>query len=118
MHKSWKLIWCDDFKNGEINPKYWNLQVEKAGRFNQEWQRYTNSSKNAFVENNYLVLKAIHEGEVFSCSYCDRKYTANSSLQTHIKSIHEGEVLSCSYCEYKFTQKTHLYKAYEISSSR
>ena len=63
MHKSWKLIWSDDFKNGEINPKYWNLQVEKAGRFNQEWQRYTNCSKNSFVENNYLVLKAIHEGD-------------------------------------------------------
>ncbi|MGV6831594.1 MAG: glycoside hydrolase family 16 protein [bacterium] len=63
MHKSWKLTWCDDFKNGEINPNYWNLQVEKAGRFNQEWQRYTNSSKNAYVENNCLVLKAIHEGD-------------------------------------------------------
>jgi beta-glucanase (GH16 family) len=35
----------------------------EAGTFNDEWQRYTNSSKNAYVENNCLVLKAIHEND-------------------------------------------------------
>jgi beta-glucanase (GH16 family) len=35
----------------------------EAGRFNEEWQRYTNSDKNAFIENNCLVIKAIHESD-------------------------------------------------------
>ena len=57
----WKLLWSDEFLEEKINPKNWTLQVEGAGRFNKEWQRYTNSSKNAYIENNCLVLKAIHE---------------------------------------------------------
>ena len=35
----------------------------KAGRFNDERQRYTNSSKNAYIENKQLVIKAIHESD-------------------------------------------------------
>lgn len=58
----WKLEWSDEFNTGTINTKNWNVQVEKAGRFNEEWQRYTNSNKNAYIENNCLVIKAIHEG--------------------------------------------------------
>lgn len=59
----WKLIWSDDFNGGEIDQTKWNFQVEKAGRFNEEWQRYTNSNQNAYIENNHLVIKAIHESE-------------------------------------------------------
>lgn len=38
----------------------WNRQVEPAGRFNEEWQ-YTKSPQNSYVDDGYLVLKAIHE---------------------------------------------------------
>jgi beta-glucanase (GH16 family) len=57
----WKLAWSDDFDSGSINPANWNFQVEEAGRFNDEWQRYTNSNENAYIENDQLVIKAIHE---------------------------------------------------------
>ncbi|MBT8220399.1 MAG: glycoside hydrolase family 16 protein [Bacteroidia bacterium] len=59
----WKLTWADDFEGETINENNWNLQVEKAGRFNDEWQRYTNSSDNAFIDDNCLVIKAIHESD-------------------------------------------------------
>jgi len=59
----WNLAWSDEFDSDTINPNNWNFQVEKAGRFNKEWQRYTNSSENAYIENGCLVLKAIHEGK-------------------------------------------------------
>ncbi len=59
----WKLAWSDEFNTGTINPDNWNFQVEEAGRFNDEWQRYTSSSKNAYVEDNLLVIKAIHESD-------------------------------------------------------
>lgn len=59
----WKLVWADEFDGKEVNPDNWNYQVEPAGRFNDEWQRYTNSTKNAYVENGNLVIKAIHESD-------------------------------------------------------
>ena len=59
----WKLDWSDEFDSDTINKDNWNLQVVEAGRFNEEWQRYTNSSENAYIENGSLVIKAIHESD-------------------------------------------------------
>lgn len=59
----WKLAWSDEFDENNINMGNWNYQVEEAGRFNEEWQRYTNSEQNAYIENNCLVIKAIHESD-------------------------------------------------------
>lgn len=62
-NEAWKLVWSDEFDNGELNTNNWNRQIEPAGRFNDEWQRYTNSSDNAYIEDNCLVIKAIHESD-------------------------------------------------------
>jgi beta-glucanase (GH16 family) len=59
----WTLVWADEFEGDALNLDNWNRQVELAGRFNEEWQRYTDSEENAYVENNQLVIKAIHAGE-------------------------------------------------------
>ncbi|MDF1698653.1 MAG: glycoside hydrolase family 16 protein [Saprospiraceae bacterium] len=59
----WKIKWADEFEKETIDSNNWTLQVVKAGRFNDEWQRYTNSDKNAYIENNCLVIKAIHESD-------------------------------------------------------
>jgi beta-glucanase (GH16 family) len=58
---TWRLVWSDEFNQETLDTLNWNFQVEKAGRFNEEWQRYTNSSENAYVENNQLVIRAFHE---------------------------------------------------------
>ncbi|GAA4812136.1 glycoside hydrolase family 16 protein [Litoribaculum gwangyangense] len=63
IDKQWKLKWADEFDKEIIDSNNWTLQVVKAGRFNDEWQRYTNSNKNAYIENNCLVIKAIHESD-------------------------------------------------------
>lgn len=60
----WKLIWSDEFESHTIDTNNWNFQVVEAGRFNDEWQRYTESNDNAYVENNRLVIKADHESDV------------------------------------------------------
>lgn len=57
---SWELVWEDDFSGETLNSENWNRQVEKAGRFNEEWQRYTDSEENAFIDDGRLVIKAIH----------------------------------------------------------
>jgi beta-glucanase (GH16 family) len=59
----WELVWSDEFNSDAINLNNWNFQVLEAGRFNDEWQRYTDSSKNAYTEDGSLVIKAIHEGD-------------------------------------------------------
>lgn len=58
---AWKLVWSDEFNGATLDTLNWNFQVEEAGRFNDEWQRYTNSSENAYVENEQLVIRALHE---------------------------------------------------------
>ena len=60
----WKLVWADEFNETTINKNNWTRQVVEAGRFNEEWQRYTDSDDNAFIEDGCLVLKAIHESDV------------------------------------------------------
>ncbi len=57
----WKLVWADEFESETLNPENWNRQVVRAGRFNDEWQRYTDSGENAYIEDSKLVLRAIHE---------------------------------------------------------
>jgi beta-glucanase (GH16 family) len=59
----WNLVWADEFDGETLNPEYWNRQIVRAGRFNDEWQRYTDSEKNAYVEDGILILNAIHESD-------------------------------------------------------
>ena len=63
VNDSWRLVWSDEFKGDTINKENWNHQVLPAGQFNEEWQRYTDSPQNAYIENNCLVIKAIHESD-------------------------------------------------------
>lgn len=75
----WILDWSDEFKGDTIDETNWSAQVVEAGRFNEEWQRYTNSSNNAYIEDECLVIKAIHEGEVHGIDQYTsaRLHTAN-----------------------------------------
>lgn len=56
-----QLVWSDEFDGAELDADVWTRQVVEAGRFNDEWQRYTDSPANAYVENGCLVIKAVHE---------------------------------------------------------
>jgi beta-glucanase (GH16 family) len=60
---NWELVWSDEFNNETLNENNWNFQEVEAGRFNEEWQRYTKSDKNAYIENDCLVIEAIHKSE-------------------------------------------------------
>ena len=72
MKKKYQLIWEDNFSSTSLDTTKWNRQVEPAGRFNKEWQRYTADENNAYIENNQLVLKIIHEGKI----HAENKYTS------------------------------------------
>ena len=61
--QGWTLDWADEFEGDSLDTSNWNRQVVDAGQFNEEWQRYTDSSENSYVEDGNLVIKAIHEGD-------------------------------------------------------
>ncbi|NCF23591.1 MAG: family 16 glycosylhydrolase [Gammaproteobacteria bacterium] len=60
---NWQLVWSDEFEGETLDPAKWKRQVVEAGRFNREWQRYTDSRSNAYIDNGCLVIKAIHESD-------------------------------------------------------
>ena len=76
---TWKLVWSDEFEGDSLNSANWSYQVENAGRFNDEWQRYTDSPKNAYIEDGKLVIKAIHESDTYGMDQFTsaRLHTAN-----------------------------------------
>jgi beta-glucanase (GH16 family) len=78
----WKLAWADEFEANTIDKNIWNFQVVEAGRFNDEWQRYTDSNDNAYIENNCLVIKAVHESDIHGMDQYTsaRLHTANKRV--------------------------------------
>jgi beta-glucanase (GH16 family) len=59
----WTLVWSDEFDGDYLDSRKWRRQVAEAGRFNEEWQRYTDSTENAYIDNCCLVIKAIHQSD-------------------------------------------------------
>lgn len=77
--QDWNLVWSDEFEGDVIDENNWNFQEVEPGHFNDEWQRYTSSSKNAYIEDGNLVIKAIHESDVHGMGQYSsaRLHTAN-----------------------------------------
>lgn len=61
--EGYTLVWSDEFDGEALNKENWSHQVLGAGHFNDEWQRYTSSSENSFVEDGKLVIRATHTSE-------------------------------------------------------
>ncbi|WP_299525571.1 glycoside hydrolase family 16 protein [uncultured Lutibacter sp.] len=78
----WKLVWSDEFESDKIDLNNWNFQMEEAGRFNDEWQRYTNSNENAYIDDDCLVIKAVHESDTHGMDQYTsaRMHTANKQV--------------------------------------
>ena len=85
----WSLVWADEFNGAELDTNNWNYQVEEAGRFNGEWQRYTDSTDNAYVEDGKLVIRAMHCEETHGMDHYTsaRLNTANKQAWTHGKIV-------------------------------
>lgn len=58
----WKLVWADEFDGNELNLKNWTRQILPKP-YNEEWQQYFDRKENSYIEDGYLVLKAIHTGK-------------------------------------------------------
>jgi beta-glucanase (GH16 family) len=66
-------VWADEFEQPDGSPpdaKNWTHTIGGDGFGNAELQYYTDDVRNAYVENNMLVIKAIQE------RYMGRNYTS------------------------------------------
>ena len=79
--KDWVLVWSDEFQGSELDHEKWTNQV-LLKPFNEEWQDYKGNLENAYIENGYLVIKAIHQGN----KHVPRKYTS-ARLNTAQKGV-------------------------------
>jgi beta-glucanase (GH16 family) len=84
---NWTLAWADEFEGSTIDVTNWNFQVVEAGRFNDEWQRYTDSSENAYIDQGCLVIRAQHESDKHAMDQYTsaRLNTANKRAWTYGK---------------------------------
>jgi beta-glucanase (GH16 family) len=64
IHSDWKLIWEDDFsKDSHIDPAKWRFEINGKGGGNHELEYYTDSPKNARIENGELLITAIQNDD-------------------------------------------------------
>ena len=66
----WELKWSDEFDSAEIDESNWTRQELPAGKFNNEWQEYTDSPDNSYIKrdadgNGAMVIEAKHEEDGF-----------------------------------------------------
>lgn len=57
----WELVWADEFDTGSIDRAKWQFDVDCWGGGNNERQCYTDSPRNAQVENGVLQIVARKE---------------------------------------------------------
>ncbi|MEM9079377.1 MAG: glycoside hydrolase family 16 protein [Verrucomicrobiota bacterium] len=62
---NWSLVWSDEFQGQTLNPDNWTRQILPKP-YNDEWQQYFDHEENAYLEDGYLVLKAIHHSNTHS----------------------------------------------------
>jgi len=58
-----ELAWSDEFDGPSINTGNWTHELGGGGWGNQEWEIYTNSSTNSFIDNGKLNIVATKEGD-------------------------------------------------------
>jgi len=85
-YQGMNLFWSDEFSGKTINPLVWNYDIGGSGWGNNELEYYTNSSKNVFVTNGYLVIEARKE------TYKTNNYTSARLLSKDKKSFTYGRI--------------------------
>jgi beta-glucanase (GH16 family) len=59
--QGWTLVWSDEFSGPDIDRRKWGFEVDCWGGGNREHQCYTDSPRNAGIEDGKLVISARHE---------------------------------------------------------
>lgn len=57
----WTMVWSDEFNGSRIDRQKWQFDVDCWGGGNEERQCYTDSLRNAAIEDGKLIITARHE---------------------------------------------------------
>lgn len=57
----WELVWQDEFDDPTINSDYWTHEIGGHGWGNGEAQYYSDTPKNSFIEDGFLIIQALKE---------------------------------------------------------
>jgi beta-glucanase (GH16 family) len=106
----WELVWADDFSGTEIDKSKWCYDIGNgymdnhergwvAGWGNDELQFYTDGSKNSFIRNGNLVLRAVKETYKGDVNHTIKKFNYTS---TRIKT---SGLFSKKYGRFEFRVK-------------
>ncbi|MBU2278648.1 MAG: family 16 glycosylhydrolase [Gammaproteobacteria bacterium] len=71
----WALVWSDEFDGSEIDSKKWNFEINCSGGGNNEKQCYTNSKKNAFIDQGMLNIVALPAADGAEKPYTSARLT-------------------------------------------
>ena len=85
------LIWEDDFNGDNLDTSVWSYELGNIR--NNELQVYTNNSKNVYVENSNLVLKAIKE----DCEAYDKNTKTTKTFNWTSGSVHTSNKKEFKY---------------------
>jgi len=75
VNPNWKLVWSDEFDGPDIDKSKWNFNIDGKGEGNGELEYYSDSSKNAHIEDGMLHITAIKgdDGHKFTSVRMDTK---------------------------------------------
>jgi len=78
-YPGYSLIWSDEFSGDKIDANTWNFELGNGdnGWGNHELEYYTNSQKNVFVSNGYLIIEARKES-VSGFNYTSARMTTQN----------------------------------------
>lgn len=68
----WTLVWSDEFDEPTVDTFNWTRQKITAGTFNNEWQEYTDSPENCYIQmdadgdDGEMVIEAKYNGNGFA----------------------------------------------------
>ena len=69
-----------------------------------------NQCDKLFTQQSNLTthIQSKHEGVKYACNQCDYKATTQGSLKIHVQAIHEGVKYACSQCDYQAKRQRYL----------
>ncbi|WP_338359584.1 glycoside hydrolase family 16 protein [Yeosuana marina] len=63
VYKDYKLVWSDEFNGNSVDLNNWSFQLWKAGRVNNEWQKYVEDTSNYKLKDGKLYITATKTGK-------------------------------------------------------
>ncbi|TNE35141.1 MAG: glycoside hydrolase family 16 protein [Alphaproteobacteria bacterium] len=97
-----QLVWADEFDGGVIDRTRWAFDIDCWGGGNDERQCYTNSERNASIEDGRLIITALNEPTEGPALPSHMITTANSPVATMTKPFSSARLVTRGKAAWKY----------------